>query len=185
MSPYLRASLETGAAAAAAKLTKLSRTPWSVEAVELDGPPEQALSDLLSAVPQDHHGSCVTMTGGALLVLFPLRAGMLVAHRFTSPHSEEVDLLEEPERQALAEVSSMVANAIAGALADALGRPLKMKPPDARVTSQRDHVVRAIKSFEEPAAPTHTASVLLRAKELAAECRVILLVDAAKVGLSA
>ena len=125
------------------------------------------------------------MTGGTLLVLFPLRSGMLVAHRFTSPHSEEVDLLAEPERQALAEVSSMIANAIAGALADALGRPLKMNPPDAVVTSPREHVVRAIKTFEEPAAPTHTIFVRLRSRELAAECRVILMFDAGMVGLAA
>lgn len=184
MSPYLRASIDAGAAAAAAKLSKLSRTPWNVESIELDGPPEQALADLLSGVSEDQHGSCVAMTGGALLVLFSLRAGLLVAHRFTSPHSAEVDLLNEPERQALAEISSMVANAIAGALADALGRPLKMSPPDARVARQREHLVRAIKTFEEPAAPTHTAFVRLRSKELAAECRVILMLDAAKVGLS-
>lgn len=163
-------AIRSAAEHCAVQLAKVSGASWTADAVTLGADSDDHFETLLSSISEAQYGACCSTPDLVCMVIFPRKSGFLVADRFTREAGDSVDAVYQKESSALAEVSQLLAAAVAAPLADATGRKQLFAAPQTDIASPRDLVVYAFKKFKGTGRLAVTAYLHLTSAELSADC---------------
>lgn len=172
----LIAVFEKGADLCLRQLGKISGAAWGTEAVFLGDATQEQLGKLFAGSLEDCYGNWFTAQGAAFLIIFSRKPGMVVSGKFTRG-SRAADALENRDAKAIAEVSNILVNGFASALADALGRDLIVSAPQSMTDNRRDLILRGLKTLVDPGKLGISCLVRLLSPGLVTEFAVIGLLD--------
>ena len=169
---------EKGAELCLRQLGKISGAAWGTEAVFLGEASQEQLHKLFAGSLEDCWGNWFTSQGAAFLIIFSRKPGMVVSGKFTRS-SKAADALENRDAKAIAEVSNILVNGFASALADAIDRDLIVSEPHSMTDSRRELIARGLKTLVDPAKLGASCLVRLLSPGLVTEFSVIALLDQA------
>src|SRR3989338_8015038 len=160
------------------RLAKISRTNWEMQTVSLDTGSSSHFSSILAADSKDHYGTYFWMPHGFLIVLFA-QSGLAVADSFLSDLSKKTESLDHLRQNALAEISNIVANAVAGALADACDVSIMISSPQMACGRKKELFNDALAKFKSEGENCIVMSyVHMTSADLATDCTMIIGLDA-------
>ncbi len=172
----LKGLIKEGAREAAARLASVSGIDWH--------PENTALADnavpqdyLLQAGREDQSGTFFTFEGGACLVVYHRKSGLLLANRMMRDAPPEVETLYKLEPQALSEASNILASAFLSPLSCALGRAIILSAPKAMTGKREELLARAMGEIPDPAAYPLRGYARLAAPKLSADCALLLMLS--------
>jgi chemotaxis protein CheY-P-specific phosphatase CheC len=177
--PLLRL-IERGVSLSADKLAKISRTDWNTQTVSINAAPIEEFRGNSLKDETDHVGAFFTMPGGVFLVVFPARSAAAFADAFLPRSEKNPPVIADRERECLAEISNIVVNAVAGAVADACGASFFMSAPRMAWGKKRE-LLKQAPGYLSPPGEQYTvmAYVHMSSNVLSADCNMFILLNAA------
>ena len=171
--------LDQGIAKSAKQLAKISRKEWRIESPILSEGPGKRFCAYLGGSIQPHFGTYLSMQQAnlmAVLILFPKKSGQTVAATFTENY-DRAKRTPNWEKEAIAEISNILANAVAGPLADALGIAIILASPVISRGSKSELFMDALTQFDDNDAFVILANLSLSSSNISCDCSLIILLD--------
>lgn len=175
----LQEVLESGAKLCAAQLERISKAAWESAQFSMDETAEEALERMVGALGDDLYGDWFAAPGSAYLIVIPRACGMRLTNRFTKDHAEMIDMLEQRETIALAEISNIIVNSFVTSLAEALDEDLIVSAPTPMLDCTRDLLVKSLSKHSSPGRYAIACLARLGSKALSSELSIIVFLEAA------
>lgn len=171
----LLAIFEAGVARSAEKLSALSGVPWHIHIVSLDMVSGERFKAILARDSRDYIGVRFSTPGERFLVLFSEESGeaLLNASAFASQRA-----IPGMDSAALAEISNILINGLAGELADRQGMVRVISSP--QIASNRKAELCEQAFGDLPSSGRRMVNVLihLSSPDLSADCTLLVRLDA-------
>jgi len=168
--------IERGVEASSSKLAAISGTEWQIRTTSLKACTEPQDYEKLGQPGQYVFGAHCQAPGKMCLALFPERSAALLARTFLAGSGKGLDTTPQMQELAVAEVSNIVINAAAGAVADRCGMAFILSAPKS-VRGARAEVIKAAFGDFKPFGKIFSAYIHLASHELAADCTLMLMLD--------
>ena len=171
--PRLMRVIGAGLDAASARLEKLSHTKWTMQTVSVRQFSPGEFSASFSADAGEGFGVIFTAAGSSFVVFLSAPSASAICRAFLGKAYKS-----SAERDAIAEVSNIVINAMIDEIGEATEEMLLLSAPRV-VEGQRSGIMkRALESFRTEGRPNPIVSqVHMMAEGLSADCAVILLMS--------
>jgi len=168
--------VEEGVEASAAKLAAISRTDWQIRttSVRVYAKPEDYAEFVQPS--QDFLGAHCQAPGKMFLTFMSARSAVLLTQSFLSGSRRGLQATARMQEVAVAELSNIVINAVAGSLADRCGMSFVISAPKTVRGSRADIIKAAFGEFH-PIGNIFSAYIHLASNELAADCTLMLMLD--------
>lgn len=173
----LTAAVAAGAQGCTLKLGEITHHEWAVDGVALNLDETGPFSSQLGAIANDHYGTSLTFAGGSFLVLCSGKSGYLISTAFTRDVQDRVESMHKREAHTLGEVSNIMLNPMVGHLAKACGMSLIISSPKTRLSSQRDHMAKALERYPQSAPLAASLFVKLTSRRLSSEYWLLVFLD--------
>lgn len=173
--PGLLQVIGAGLDAASARLEKLSRTRWAMQTVSVRQLGPEELSAALSSDHGEGFGVLFSAGDSRFVVFFSAASATAICRAFLGKAYAAA-----AERDAIAEVSNIVVNAMIDEVGNALNEPLLLSAPRV-VEGERSAIMgRVLESFRSGSRPRPVVSqVHMTAEGLSADCSVVLMMSSA------
>lgn len=169
--------VESGLDKSMERLAKISRTKWEMQTVSLETGDSQSFKSILAADNKDYYGTYFWMPEGFFIVLFS-QSGLAVADAFISDIGHGATPLNILRQNAMAEIANIVANAVAGTLADACEISLMMSSPQMARGKKKELFNDALAKFKSEGENCVIMSyVHMTSSSLATDCTMLMAFD--------
>jgi hypothetical protein len=168
--------IEKGIAAGAGKLAKISRTQWEIREILLQAYAKPEDYAELRPPNQYFFGAYCQAEGNMLLSYFSSRSAALITQAFLAGNRGGRQATPQMQELAMAEVSNIVVNAVAGPLADHCGMAFILSAPTSVRGSRADIIKAAFGDFSGTG-KIFSARIDMSSKEIAADCTLMLMLD--------
>ncbi|HAM35735.1 MAG TPA: hypothetical protein DEB40_06670 [Elusimicrobia bacterium] len=169
--------LSDGIQRCAKSLGRLSYSTWNVDAVAWDSDCAKTILDKIPEGGEDCFGTFLGIPGGGFLVVFPQKSGGLVTNRFTQAGADSIDALPDRESKVLAEVSNIIINTLADALAGACGKSLILSSPEPVKAPRKEILLRTLKRLEPSGACSWVCQARFTSSTFGSDCDFFLFLD--------
>ena len=142
--------MEKGGGLCAEQLEKISRAVWSSAELSLNEAAKKTLERMMDTLSTDFYGSWFTASGAAFLIVIPRTCGMRLTNRFTQDHVETIDMLDQRESVALAEIANILVNSFVTALAEILDEDMIVSAPTPMLDCTRDLLIQSLSKHSRP-----------------------------------
>ncbi len=168
--------LEAGIAASTSKLVAISRTQWSVKTAALKA---YATADDFAELGQPSQyffGAYCSSPGRVFLSYFTSHSSAVMTQAFLASNRRSLQATPQMQEVAVAEVSNIVINAIAAALADRCGMAFILSAPKS-VRGGRADIITAAFGALQPVGKIFSATITLSSQDIAADCTLMMMLD--------
>jgi chemotaxis protein CheY-P-specific phosphatase CheC len=162
-----------GVSPAALSFGQISREAWTVSRTVLSDGPADRFRAVMGGSIQPHLGAYLPMQDRsplAVLVIFPAKSATALAKAFTSGYGAKVSQLPNLDQLAVSEIANILAHALAGALADALGTMFILASPQVTAGSKLTLLDAALEHFKGKERFLMVSQLSIATPVLSAEC---------------
>jgi hypothetical protein len=168
--------VEQGVGAIAGKLAKISRSQWDIRTLsqKANDTPEEYLE--LPQPGQYFVGAYCQAVGKMFLSYFTPPSAASITRAFLGDRRQDVLATPHMQEIAVAEVSNIVTNEVAGRLADSCGLAFLLASPKS-VQGTRAEIMKAAFGNFAGTGKIFSAHIHMSSKEIAADCALMLMLD--------
>jgi chemotaxis protein CheY-P-specific phosphatase CheC len=168
--------LEAGTEASTSKLAAISRTQWTIKTTALKAYATAEDFAELGQPSQYFFGAYGTAPGRVFLSYFTSRSSAMMTQAFLAGSRRGLQATPQMQEVAVAEVSNIVINAVAAAMADRCGMAFILSAPQS-VRGARADIITAAFGALQPVGKIFSATITLASQDIAADCTLMMMLD--------
>ena len=168
--------IEKGVEASASKLAAVSRTEWEMRTTSLKAYASAEDFVELGQPSQYFFGAYCQAEGRMFLAYFTSRSAALLTQSFLAASRKGLQATPQMQEIAVAEISNVVLNSIAGTLADFCGMAFILTAPKV-ARGMRMDIIKAAFGDLQAASKIFSATINLSSRDIAADCTLMVMLD--------
>ncbi|MBI4386767.1 MAG: hypothetical protein HY551_05245 [Elusimicrobia bacterium] len=173
----LAALIEQGIDKSTERLAQMTKTRWEMSTMSLTTASGDRIQTLVAPAAGTHYGVCFTAPGATFVAMFPGESARRVVQAFTKGGGERLKAVADLEKNAIAEISNILVNAVAGVIADTLDRALIVSAPEILEGAKNKLMETALRRSDNKNSFALMSYVSMSSSDLSTDCLLVILLN--------